>query len=172
MWAWRERQRCLVLHIPQSKGCSATSFLSECVHRRYSRNGKWHAHCHILKMSINRAATIFGIASWKIQRAAWQHWLIIKISSAFLGKNGCDNIPTMSYKWASTECQRLVAWHHGRSNGCAATLSHNRTNGSLSTQKRFRGHRHYTLIMSGTGASTFQGPALSNIKRLCNHIYP
>jgi len=55
MWlrcASTECQQLLVLHIRQSMGAIVTYCQRECIGGRYSRKGKWHARCHILKMSI------------------------------------------------------------------------------------------------------------------------
>jgi hypothetical protein len=70
-------------------------------------------------------------------RAVRQHEAIIALSAAFLGKNGCDYIATVSLKWASTERQRLLAMQLGQSEGSAATSTYNRTIGCLSRPKCF-----------------------------------
>jgi len=57
-------------------------------------------------MSVNRASTIFGIASLKIQRVSLHPWLIIELSPAFLGKTWLcqhrDYVLNTSVKGAST----------------------------------------------------------------------
>jgi len=70
-------------------------FQSECIGRRYSKKGKRHAHCPILKMSANGASMMFEFASWKIQRAVRRHQPIIELSAAFLGEGGCVNDGTI-----------------------------------------------------------------------------
>jgi hypothetical protein len=75
---------------------------------------------------LNRASTIFGIASWNIQRVVQCHSLIIKLLAAFLGKHGYGNIATAFQKSVSTEGQQLLALHLWKCESCAATLIHNR----------------------------------------------
>jgi len=57
-------------------------------------------------MSDNRASTIFGIASLKIQRVSLHPWLIIELSPAFLSKTWLrqhwDYVLNMSVNRAST----------------------------------------------------------------------
>jgi hypothetical protein len=43
-------------------------------------------HYYLLKMSVNGVSTIFGIASFKMERISLQPWLIIELSPAYLGK--------------------------------------------------------------------------------------
>jgi len=46
-------------------------------------------------------------------------------------------MPTVSWKWASKECHRLLALHLGTWKCCAATLNHNQHIGCLSRQNFF-----------------------------------
>jgi hypothetical protein len=124
-----------VLHIPQSMSCIVTSFQRECLGWHYCEKNKWPTYCHILKMIVNGATTIFGIASWNIQSAVWLQQVIIELSAAFLGNNSGGHSSTMSYKWASTECQRLCALDRGKCMGCTAMLPYNRAIGRLSRQR-------------------------------------
>ena len=68
-------------------------------------------------------------------RAVQRHEAIITLSAAFLGKNGCNYITTMSYKSASMERERLLAMHPRQSEGSAAISTHYRTIGRLFIQK-------------------------------------
>jgi len=77
---------------------------------------------------------------------------MIEPSATFLGKNGFDNNTTMSYQYASTECQQLIAWLLGKSQDCAVTLNDNHTIGRLSMQTWLRQHRCYVLNMIVNGA--------------------
>jgi len=95
MWVSTEHQWFLVVHIWQYKSCIVTFFQPEYIGRRASKNGKWHAHCPILRMSVNGTSMIFGLPSSKLQWAALRHWVLIKLSAAFLCKNGCNNIAPM-----------------------------------------------------------------------------
>jgi len=72
----------------------------------------------------------------------------------------------MSWKWASSVCQRHLAMHLGEYKGSGATLSHYWTIGSLSRQKCLRRLRPYALKKIVTGASTFLSLASWNIKWL------
>jgi len=52
----------------------------------YRQNRKRHGHCAILKMSINRASTIFGVASWVIYTLIRGNDWYIMYSCPFQGK--------------------------------------------------------------------------------------
>ena len=170
MWASTDHQRFSVLHIRQSKHCIVTSFPSVFIGWHGSEKVKWHAFYPILKMSINELLTILGLASRKIKRAMRRHQPIIEPYAAFLSKNACDNKPTLSSKWASMQCKWLMALHLGKSNGCAATLTHNQTIGCHSRQMRFWQHCYYVLNISVKRASMIVGLASPIIKGLCNDI--
>jgi len=50
----------------------------------------------VIHVSVNQVSMIVGHASWIMLTAAQQHQLIIELSAAFQGTNGCDHIATMS----------------------------------------------------------------------------
>jgi len=70
------------------------------------------------------------------------------------------------------ERQRLMALQLGKSKGCAATRTHNRTIGRLSRQKWLQQDRYYVLNMSVNRASTILGVASWIFKGLCYDINP
>jgi len=70
------------------------------------------------------------------------------------------------------ERQQLLALHHRKYNGCAATLMHNRTIGHLSRQNLLRQHCFYVLKMSVNGVSTPFGHAFWKINWLSGDIKP
>ena len=51
---------------------------------------------YVSKVSVNRASTIFGIASWKFQMVSLQRSFKIKLWPACLFKNRFDNVASMS----------------------------------------------------------------------------
>jgi len=65
-WASTEHQRFRVWSIQQSNGCIVTSIQRGSIRHLHSSKSKSHAPCAILEMSVNRASTIFGLASWAI----------------------------------------------------------------------------------------------------------
>jgi len=172
IWESTECQRILVLHIRQSMGRMVTSFQTVHSGRRYHGNGKCHGHCHIRKRSINRVSTMFGITSWKFQRAVRRHQLITELSATFIGRNHCHNIATIFYKWTSTERQQLFAPHLGQYKGFVATLTHDRDMSSPSVQKLVRHLGYYSLTMIINGSSTILGYACWKYNGLFDYFYP
>jgi len=66
-WFSTERQRLLALHLAKCNGSAATLSHNRSI-SGLSRHTWFRRHCHrALKMSINRASTIVGLASWKIK---------------------------------------------------------------------------------------------------------
>lgn len=76
------------------------------------------------------------------RRSVWPREPIIEQSAAFLGKNTCNSIASMSYQWASTECRRringalmeceqLSVLQVALSNGCTSTWTCNQSIGPL-----------------------------------------
>jgi len=72
--------------------------------------------------------------AWAVQR----RYSIIALSAAFLGKNLCNSIAIMSYKYVSTESQQLLALYRGESYGFPATLCHDQITGYHSRRKQLR----------------------------------
>jgi hypothetical protein len=52
------------------------------------------------------------------------HIVINWLLTAFIGKSESETIPAPSSKWASTECQRLLAFHHGQSQRVVAVIAY------------------------------------------------
>jgi hypothetical protein len=91
-----ERQQLLALHLGKCTGCAVTLPHNRAI-GRLSRQKLLQQHRHyVLKMSVNRASTTFALVSWKILGLCGGNEPIITLSAAFLGKNGCDYITTMS----------------------------------------------------------------------------
>ena len=63
-WVSMERQRCIVISIQQSPGCIDASIQRRSIGRLRGENGKQHAPCAVIEMSINVASTISGLTSW------------------------------------------------------------------------------------------------------------
>jgi len=63
-WVSMERQRFIVLPIQQSPGCIVTSIPRRSIGRLNRQNGKPHAPCPIIQISVNGASTIFRLTSW------------------------------------------------------------------------------------------------------------
>jgi len=101
----------------------------------------------------------------------WCH-PIIALVAAFLSQTSCNNITTRSWKWASTECQRLLALSHARCYSCVATFSHKQIIGVLYRQKRLLRHRDYVPKPIVNGVSTTFGLVSWNIPGLCGNIKP
>jgi len=78
-WASTERQQFLVLHLGKSRGfgmaCSHTHSLSHLGEQKCYERYRYY----VPKIGVNGVSTIFGIASWKIQRVSLQHYLIIEL---------------------------------------------------------------------------------------------
>ena len=126
----------------------------------------------VINVSINTVSTIVGSACLITRRDARRNSLLIELSAAFLGKNGRDNNTTMSWKWVSTERQRLMALHVAKFNGCTVMLTHTCTTSRLSRQWFWWQQSCYVLNMSVNGASMIVGHASKKIEGSCHHIYP
>jgi len=100
----------------------------------------------------------------EIAQAAQWCYPIIVVLAAFLGKNSCNDIATLSSKWASMVCQWLLGLYQWESEGFPATLSHDQSIGCLSRQNWLRRHRYFLLEMSLTGALPTLGHASWTIR--------
>jgi hypothetical protein len=107
------------------------------------------------QQSVNDSTPCILENAWAVQRRD----PIIALLAAFLGKNSCNNITIVTWKYASTERQWLLALHYWKYYGCAATLKHNQIISCLSRQKRLRRHRNDILKMSVKWAWTTFGHA-------------
>jgi hypothetical protein len=76
-------------------------------------------------------------------KAVLPYKTILKQSATFLHENGCDNIATMYWTWASTECHYLLALHLGKYKSCAASWTYNQTIGRIFKRKCLPQHHHY-----------------------------
>ena len=77
---------------------------NECDDCLYRQKGKRHGHCPILKMSVNRASTTFGFASWVIKV------LICGTNSdtMFWWPDQAKQCVTSSLPHHGNECQRSI----------------------------------------------------------------
>jgi len=143
-----ERQQVFLLHILQSKGSIVSSVQSICVGRRYSRNGKWHACCPILNMSVNGMSMIFSLTHSTI-KGLHCHLLpeLIISSSLWLKKqmarswphptNECE--PSVNNFWPSIVENPMAVWGHSPIIDIwAAFLGKNASTTSLQCRKNER----------------------------------
>jgi len=100
---------------------------------------------------------------WIPENAMVKRWYssIILQQATFWLKNVCDNFVTISEKWASTEHQRLLAYHHGTWYGRPATLSNNWTIALLLSQKCLQQRYYWVRNLFVNGASTEHQPLLT-----------
>jgi len=112
-WASTERQRFLFMRLGKSHlqkvVVSHKGYLG-CVYRQ---NWLQYPLCPIMNTSVNGASTIVGYVSWVILVGDRLHLVINWLLAAHIGKREGETLPAPSSKWASTECQRLLAIHHG-----------------------------------------------------------
>ena len=92
------------------------------MHKCWAPNDYYYVSEVSSKVSVNGVSMIFGIASWKIQMVSLERSFIIELYPACLFKNCGAKVATMSEKWASTECQQLLAFHLRKCKGCAGWL--------------------------------------------------
>jgi len=151
------------------EGFAATSSHNRTIARLSIQKWLPRHRYYVPKMSINAASTTRIMETVSAVR---RHSAIVELSGAFSGDNDCDNIATMSSQWASMERQWLLALYLGKWKGGAATLTHDRTIGHLSSQQCFRWHCHYALRMSVNGEATIFSLPLWKIKGLYDYIDP
>jgi hypothetical protein len=121
------------------------------------------------KNECQQSVNVFCLCIIANARAALRHYAIIELSAAFLGENCWDNIATMSWKSASTEHQRLLAFLVGKFIACTASVRHNRTTDHLCRQKCFQ-HLHKAVQVSVNWVSTILGVASWKIYLRCDII--
>jgi len=73
-WALTQRQGCLASHVGQYMFRLVANIHLSNVGCLYWETLQWHARCHILRMSVKGASTIFCFASWVIYvLIGWRH---------------------------------------------------------------------------------------------------
>jgi len=87
-------------------------------------------------------------------------YLVIKVFLlAFIGKTDCNTLPAPSWKWASTERQRLLVMHLGKSHLRQVVVSHKVIFACLYRLNRLQYPPFPIMKMSVNGASTICGHA-------------
>jgi len=81
-----------------------------CIGRIGDHNVQTHTAYHSLDMSVNEASTIVRRVSWVIWGATGYTVINIVVATV-LAKRESEMLPTPSWKWVSTEHQRLLVLH-------------------------------------------------------------
>jgi len=106
------------------------------------------------------------------QSAALLRHSNVHILAGVISKRAIVMLVAASQNCVSTEHQRLLDSHLGKSNGYAVTSTHNRTDGHLSRQKHLCKYHYYVLKMSINGASKIDGLASLDILWLSSNSHP
>jgi hypothetical protein len=151
------------MHHGKSNCWAATLCLNHTIGRLGRWKSLWQHRYYVLKMKVNRASTIFGLATSKMQGLCGDIKPLSHYQLPFKAKIVASRSPLCH----TNECQQLLALHPGKCKGCTATLCHKRIIGPVSVYRFFWRHCHDTLKMSVNGASTIIGLTSWKIKGLC-----
>jgi len=73
---------------------------------------------------IERQRSINNVWSCKSgnSKAIWSFLSIIKVLAAFIGNKDSDTLHATTWKWASTDRQQFLGFHHGQSTGDVSVI--------------------------------------------------
>jgi len=178
-WASLELQKISNLCLGICKGCAVTLTNNQSI-GRVSRNvcGQRHRYS-VVKLRVNGTSTerpwflVMQVGQCKGCEATLTHNRTIGChSKEKCLRQHCYYVLELSVNGASMEHEQFLGMQLGKSKGCAATLTHNRTIGRSCRQSWFQQHRYYVLKMNVNGASTTFGLLSWNIREMYSNINP